>query len=648
MSICDSGIPVKCSNDTIFIEVVSSITADAGISQKLCNSDVAVLVGNSATSGIGSWTFVSGPNVPVISPATGNVAIASGLIASVTHYIFNYAINNGSCSTADTMSVINYAPATPSFAGNDQTFCNGTGNLTITLSGNTPVNGTGFWSQLAGPAPATIQDATDPNTNVADLTAGIYAFEWQISNGICSPNADVVNITVSQSAAVDAGIELSTCESAPVPISGSSALNYVSILWTSSGDGFFSDPTLLKPIYTPGPLDISTGTAKLILNAVGFAPCADGSDFALLTINKNPLVNAGPDDVSCVGSNKTISLATASDYSNLQWSVTPVSAGTLINSETLNPTFTPATGFAGTATLTLSAQGYGSCMTSEVADTMHIVVNTSVVADAGAGQTIPPGTAAILTGTVSGGSGFYAWSWQPSDLLVNPLSDKTATVALNSTTTFTLTVLDITTGCTDDATVEISINIEGNIDAAADYDTTLVNTSGTINVLANDLNPDNEVLTVSICGYPSHGMVVLNSDNTITYTPYSDYQGDDEFCYKICSASQPLVCSDNKVFINIKHPGLEDLFVYNGVSPNHDGINDVWKIKGIEKYPDNSVIIFNRWGDKLREFASYNNTTHSWDGKNEHGDPLPDGTYFYILDVKNVGVLKGWIYLRGK
>jgi gliding motility-associated-like protein len=102
------------------------------------------------------------------------------------------------------------------------------------------------------------------------------------------------------------------------------------------------------------------------------------------------------------------------------------------------------------------------------------------------------------------------------------------------------------------------------------------------------------------------------------------------------------------VFIHVKLPGLEDLFPYNGVSTNNDGINDVWKIKGIEKYPDNTVIIFNRWGDKLREFANYNNTTHSWDGKNEHGDPMPDGTYFYILDVKNVGVLKGWIFLRGK
>jgi len=109
-----------------------------------------------------------------------------------------------------------------------------------------------------------------------------------------------------------------------------------------------------------------------------------------------------------------------------------------------------------------------------------------------------------------------------------------------------------------------------------------------------------------------------------------------------------MLCDNAQVYINIKKPSLSDLYAYNGLSPNSDGINDVWKIRGIEKFPDNSVIIFNRWGDKLREFANYNNTTRSWDGRNEKGDLLPDGTYFYILDVKNVGVLKGWIYIRGK
>ena len=193
-----------------------------------------------------------------------------------------------------------------------------------------------------------------------------------------------------------------------------------------------------------------------------------------------------------------------------------------------------------------------------------------------------------------------------------------------------------------------TIFAQNNLVAVADYDTTLVNTAVTLDVMANDINEEVSPLVLSICRFPLYGLVVLNSDKTITYSPYSDYEGDDSFCYRICDVNQPLVCSDTIVYINIKQPSLNDLYAYNGLSPNGDGKNDVWKIKGLEKYPDNTVLIFNRWGDKLREFSGYNNTTKSWDGKNESGKPLPDGTYYYILDVKDVGVLKGWIYIRGK
>lgn len=425
-------------------------------------------------------------------------------------------------------------------------------------------------------------------------------------------------------------------------------LNSIPVEGPAHGTFAITDPATGTFNYTPA--SGYSGSDFVIVSICDSGiPVECSNDTIFIDVIQQAVVKAGADTSMCGGNSFTISQASALNFSTLLWSVSPISAGTLTNPETLNPTFTPATGYAGTATLTLSAKGNGACSDTEVSDGMDIFVNSPLIADAGSNQTILPGTAASLSGSVSGGSGFYAWNWQPADLLINPSAEDPITVPLESTTTFTLIVLDIITGCTDDAAVEIAIDNTGNaFVAVADYDTTLVNASATINVLSNDLNPDNEVLTVSICGYPSHGIAVLNSDNTITYTPYSDYEGDDEMCYKICSASNPMACSESTVFMNVKQPGLEDLHVYNGVSPNSDGINDVWKIKGIEKYPDNTVIIFNRWGDKLREFANYNNTTHSWDGKNENGDPLPDGTYFYILDVKNIGVLKGWIFIRGK
>jgi gliding motility-associated-like protein len=60
-------------------------------------------------------------------------------------------------------------------------------------------------------------------------------------------------------------------------------------------------------------------------------------------------------------------------------------------------------------------------------------------------------------------------------------------------------------------------------------------------------------------------------------------------------------------------------------------------IRGISNYPNNKLTILNRWGNVVFEKDNYENT---WDGKSMQGirfggDDLPDGTYFYLLDLGN-------------
>jgi gliding motility-associated-like protein len=69
-------------------------------------------------------------------------------------------------------------------------------------------------------------------------------------------------------------------------------------------------------------------------------------------------------------------------------------------------------------------------------------------------------------------------------------------------------------------------------------------------------------------------------------------------------------------------------------SPNADNINDTWFIPNLYKYPNNSLKIFNRWGNLIYEAAPYDGT---WNGTNNQsalfGDELPVSTYYYILDL---------------
>ncbi|MCK0148187.1 gliding motility-associated C-terminal domain-containing protein, partial [Arenibacter sp. F26102] len=83
-------------------------------------------------------------------------------------------------------------------------------------------------------------------------------------------------------------------------------------------------------------------------------------------------------------------------------------------------------------------------------------------------------------------------------------------------------------------------------------------------------------------------------------------------------------------------------FLFNQISPNADGFNDTVYINCIEDYPNNSLQIFDRYGNEVFSANGYDNT---WKGTVKNGD-LPKGTYFYILDLGDgTAVRKGWIQI---
>ncbi|TCC94020.1 gliding motility-associated C-terminal domain-containing protein [Pedobacter frigiditerrae] len=68
----------------------------------------------------------------------------------------------------------------------------------------------------------------------------------------------------------------------------------------------------------------------------------------------------------------------------------------------------------------------------------------------------------------------------------------------------------------------------------------------------------------------------------------------------------------------------------NSITPNGDGINDVWEIKGAQSYPDGDFSVFNRNGNRVFYSKGY---SKPFDGLNK-GNILPVGTYYYIIDLK--------------
>ena len=73
----------------------------------------------------------------------------------------------------------------------------------------------------------------------------------------------------------------------------------------------------------------------------------------------------------------------------------------------------------------------------------------------------------------------------------------------------------------------------------------------------------------------------------------------------------------------------------NVFTPNGDGINDVFKLKTMEKLFDFEIRLFNRWGNQVYAYKG-EPEEFSWDGTlYGNGQGAPDGVYFYVATFKD-------------
>ena len=154
--------------------------------------------------------------------------------------------------------------------------------------------------------------------------------------------------------------------------------------------------------------------------------------------------------------------------------------------------------------------------------------------------------------------------------------------------------------------------------------------------LAND-DTRGELLSFEVIGYPRNGRIRFGEGGGLEYRPEPQFCGSDSLTYEICNAYG---CDEALVYVTIE---CTDLVIYSGFSPNFDGINDAFTVRGIEQYPDNRMEVYNRGGNLVFEMDRYDN---SWDGTYFDGDELPEGTYYYVFDDGRGREHTGYVYLR--
>lgn len=182
---------------------------------------------------------------------------------------------------------------------------------------------------------------------------------------------------------------------------------------------------------------------------------------------------------------------------------------------------------------------------------------------------------------------------------------------------------------------------------AGAYSLTVTDDHACLDTLSFNINePDSLSLDLAVedvsCSQKADGSIeVASKGGTAPYTyQWNDGSSDKNRIYLAQGVYELTVTDANACTktvtarVDVVSQSLQNcevtLDIYDVITPNGDGDNDVWIVEDIQEYPDNEVEIYNRWGLLVYTARPYQN---DWNGLDREGRELPPGTYYYVLKV---------------
>jgi gliding motility-associated-like protein len=365
-----------------------------------------------------------------------------------------------------------------------------------------------------------------------------------------------------------------------------------------------------------------------------------------LSIEEAPVITIQPtDQTSCVGSAVSFTVTATGTDLTYQWrigTIDLVDGGTISGATTNTLTIDPVS-------LTDVASDYnvvvsGSCLPDVISDNVSLSIGEApIIILQPENLTVCDGSSANFIVIAEGTNLSYQWRIGLVDLVDGE--------AISGVNTASLTI--------DPATfADESDNYNVVISGLCLPEVTSFNTSLEIDSLPIATATTNSPVCIG-------GTIILTantlfgatyewtntdgylSNNQISEIP--DAQAEDAGSFELVVTKDGCSSEPISVYITMRPCLIELVSIPEGFSPNGDGINDYFVITGIGFYPNNTFVIFNRWGNKVFEASPYAN---DWNGNSQFGlrvggDELPIGTYFYILDLGDgTDEFKGTIYLN--
>ncbi len=386
-------------------------------------------------TGVGQWSFApggTGDGLGVISDVNSRTSVFTGTAGQ--SYTLRWTITNGVCPASSSDVTINLQQSpTVSDAGLDQENCN---SGVFTLSGNSPVIGTGVWSIVSGVA--TISAPTLFNSGVTNVPAGSSVIlRWTISNGVCPTSSDDVQLTNDNLPTGSLSGTTSICN-------GGSALLTFTLTGIGPFDVDYTDgitTTTLSNVSNGATISVSPSSTKTYsitrVNDLGTDGSCLATSFgssAVVTVNQLPVGNsiAAGTYIVCSGTSLNITPTTNVVGSTFTWTGNNGSGGSGAITDT--PVNTTASSIDITYTVTPTGPGVTFCIGTPF--TIIVTVNpipvitnptltTTMCSGAGALSFTPtinvPGSTYSWTSTIL--SGTFSSGVTPGPVSSSPITD---------------------------------------------------------------------------------------------------------------------------------------------------------------------------------------------------------------------------------
>jgi gliding motility-associated-like protein len=602
-------------------QVVSVIVTNAAG----CSATSAGITNNVVAIPIPTLTSSDADN---IFCAGTNVTFTAGGGANYNFRVGGASVQNSASATYSTSSLINGQVVDVIMTNSDGCSVN-SGGITNTVNPNPTANagsggsecdlnfilkavpsvGVGTWTKVSGPGTATF--TPNPNSPGATVTVseyGEYTFAWTEVSAACSSSSSII-VKFFKQPISNPGTGGNNCGQVfflkAVPSTGTGT-------WTkSSGTG--------TATFSP---DANTPDAKVTVSEYGQyifkwtetnGPCSN-SAFITVTFIESSVADAGKSGEICaleylLNAKPSISAGTWAKFSG---------PGNAVFSPNPNqPNAKVKVDKAGTYYFSWTEIN----STCQSVDTVRVIFRNLPAVTAGRDTLICKGNSVPLQAT-----GIGSFKWLPDSLVSDP--NISNPVALPVSTTSFKVILTDQFGCENSDSLDIIVQEKPIADAGKDQ------------VLDYVFSTTMDAVTTS--SYDTGVWSVLSGNGRFedkTYPKTSVDQlsvGENKLLWTVSNGLCPSAVDTVSIRVN-------DLVIPTLITPNMDGKNDYFVLKGLTTLGTTELIVFDRRGVQVYKDTNYNNL---WNGVDFNEKPLPDDTYFFVIKAANGKSISGYIVIR--